>query len=121
MTQRVSAQVTQPLRRAHQTWRNAPHTATLGHMSKRGRSSTQGERGAAAERSETLTLAQAAELIGMNPADLAGFIREAGLEPAGPEAEWRLEADDVMKLKAERAKTAQRNLAELAKAAEALP
>ena len=111
-TQRVSA---------NQTWRNAPHTATLGHMSKRGRSSKQGERADAAESSETLTLTQAAELIGMNPADLAGFIREAGLEPAGPEAEWRLESADVMKLGAERVKTAQRNLAELAKAAEALP
>ncbi|MFA5593837.1 MAG: hypothetical protein WDA15_00995 [Trueperaceae bacterium] len=69
---------------------------------------------------EQLTLPQAAELIGMDPAALAGSIREAGLEPAGPESEWRLEAADVMKLKAERSKIEQRNLAELAKAARGL-
>lgn len=69
---------------------------------------------------EPLTLPQAAELIGMNPAALAGFIREAGLEPAGPESEWRLEAADVMKLKSERSKVAQRNQSELEKAARGL-
>ncbi len=56
----------------------------------------------------------------MNPADLAGFIREAGLEPEGPEDEWVLEAADVRKLEAERTKVEQRNLGELEKAARAL-
>ena len=56
----------------------------------------------------------------MDPAALAGSIREAGLEPAGSESEWRLEAVDVMKLKAERSKIEQRNLAEWAKAARRL-
>lgn len=67
-----------------------------------------------------LTLLQAAELIGMDPATLAGFIREAGLEPAGPESEWRLEAADVMRFKAERRKIEQRNVSELEKAARGL-
>lgn len=56
----------------------------------------------------------------MNPADLAGFIRESGLEPEGPEDEWVLEAADVRKLEAERTKVEQRNLGELEKAARAL-
>ena len=56
----------------------------------------------------------------MDPAALAGFIREAGLEPTGPESEWRLEASDVIKLKAERSKIELRNLSELEKAARGL-
>lgn len=67
-----------------------------------------------------LTLREAAEQIGVDPADLAGFIREAGLEPSGPESEWVLEAADVERLRAERAKSAQRNASELAKAAREL-
>lgn len=103
------------------TWRQSPQAATLKDMKKR--SPTRKARGVTAPgdtAGEQLTLPQAAELIGMDPAALAGFIREAGLEPAGPESEWRLEAADVLKLKAERAKLEQRNLAELAKAARGL-
>lgn len=67
------------------------------------------------------TLPQAAELIGLSPAELAEFIREAGVEPKGPEAEWRLEAVDVLALKAEREKRARQNLGELAKLEGLLP
>lgn len=69
---------------------------------------------------EHLTLPQAAEQIGVNPADLAGFIREAGLEPAGPESEWRLQAAEVEALKKERHKIAAQNKAQLEKAASQL-
>lgn len=69
---------------------------------------------------EHLTLPQAAEQIGVNPADLAGFIREAGLEPAGPESEWRLQAAEVEALKKERHKIAVQNKAQLEKAASQL-
>ena len=90
-------------------------------MKRRGPNRKARSRKATAEGAEKhLTLQQAAAQIGMNPADLAGFIREAGLEPEGPEDEWVLEADDVRKLKAERDKMEQRNLGELEKAARSL-
>lgn len=69
---------------------------------------------------DQLSLPQAAHLIGVDPADLAGFIREAGLEPEGPESEWRLAAEDVLKLKSEREKAARRNLNELEMAVKGL-
>jgi hypothetical protein len=54
-------------------------------------------------------------LIGLEVGELAEFIREAGVEPKGPEAEWRLAAADVLALQAERDKRASKNLAELEK------
>lgn len=73
------------------------------------------KRDAGRSTTDSFTLPQAAELIGLSSAELAEFIREAGLEPKGPEAEWRLDAADVLALKAEREKRASRNLSELQK------
>lgn len=95
-------------------WYLDRRAANLRRMSKRAPKKA-GTSGSA--RSAHLTLQQAAERIGMDPADLAGFIREAGLQPLGPESEWVLEAADVEKLQAERTKSAQRNASELARAA----
>ncbi len=89
-------------------------------MKKRGANRKTRSRTATGEGDSHLTLQQAAAQIGMNPADLAGFIREAGLQPEGPEDEWVLAADDVRKLEAERAKSEQRNLNELEKAVRSL-
>lgn len=89
-------------------------------MKRKSPTATARTRAQGAAKGAHLSLTEAAQLIGMDPADLAGSIREAGLAPAGPEAEWRLEAADVMRLGAERAKAEQRNLRELEKAARQL-
>ncbi len=69
---------------------------------------------------EYLTLPEAAEEIGVSLADLAGFIRDAGLDPTGPAEEWRLEAAEVEALKAERHMIGQQNQAQLEKASSRL-
>jgi len=69
----------------------------------------------------TLSLHEAARRIGLEAAELADVIREAGVAPAGPEVEWRLEARDVDALQAERLKGAQRNRRELERLGDALP
>ncbi len=69
---------------------------------------------------KALTLLEAAERIGMPPAELAEVIREAGIAPKGPEAEWRLEARDVDALQAERTKRDQQNRRELEKLGDVL-
>lgn len=74
------------------------------------------------DRSERpVTLAQAAEVLGMSEESLAELVIEAGVKPPdGPPGEWLLEATDVTAVAAERQRRERLNRLELEKLSAAL-
>lgn len=68
-----------------------------------------------------VTLAQAAEVLGMSEESLAELVIEAGVkQPAGPPGDWLLEAADVAAFAAERERRERLNRLELEKLSAAL-